>query len=148
MSTRQCPRHTVEMKGRYFNTRGLSELNDRQQRYCRCLNAVACKQPDECWDPFSDPTITRRRGPQTKRTKETCYSIWPVCAATVGTTLGRRSCLPYLDFSPNSKIPTGELRALALRHHDSMLQLGIQWGNIKQRSDLLDALSILQISKY
>lgn len=89
--------HSYSNKSEYFKDG--SGLDERQQKYCRCVLHAAAKQPDWCLEEKSW---------RDKRDGATCYNPYAVCAKSTGAS--SRSCGANYDYQ---NLPDDELIAYA-----------------------------------
>ncbi len=90
----------------YFSTQ--SPLDEKQQKYCRCLMHVAAQQPAWC---------LREKAWRQTRSGVGCYNPYAVCTASVKRQ-GTVECSGNFDFA---RVPDNELVAYALLFHDQVL---------------------------
>lgn len=90
----------------YFSAQ--SPLDERQQKYCRCLMHVAAQQPPWC---------LREKAWRQTRSGVGCYNPYAVCTASVKRQ-GTVECSANFDFA---RVPDHELAAYALLFQDQVL---------------------------
>lgn len=87
----QSPRSRTRRSGTWIKPN--APIDERQQKYCRCVLEVSSKQTDKCLDNIAQRK-TGTFGPGTD-----CYNVYSVCAASTGTSTGRGGCSKHYNFN-------------------------------------------------